>query len=64
LPDGGTTLDFDEGADFGVVANAALIEIDKIEPPNVSSELDVTNDVALSFDRKSLIAGHRRSPDE
>lgn len=54
-PDGGATLNLHETADFRVVADAAAVKIDEIEPADVAPDLNVMDDVTLGFDRQSLI---------
>jgi hypothetical protein len=41
VPYGGVLLDFDEGADFDVVADGATVEVDELGKFDVLAKLDV-----------------------
>ena len=46
-PDNGAALNFDEGADLGVVADATVVEIHEIEPTYVLTDTHISDNVAF-----------------
>ncbi len=53
LPIAGVLLNFDEGTDFGVVADRTAVHIDEFRQLDVFAELDVGRDASTN----SFIAG-------